>query len=440
MSEQLILQTRTPINASIWRPVGTLEDWQTNVATYAIGNSLFAFSIMTALSGPLLFVVGDQSGGFHLYGRSRSGKTTCLRVGASVWGRPDMHGIIKPWRATTNAWEGVAAEHCDFCLFLDEMGQGEPRVVSDSIYMLANSSGKLRAGRSGQAVRPQLWRLTILSSGEVSVATKLTEGGIRIRAGQDVRLASIPADAGCGMGVVEALHGFSDSGALIRHLGDAVGRGYGTVGRAWLQHLVNHRAWDESALVGGIRAAREEFLRANLPNGADAQIRSVGERFALAAAAGEIAIGWRLLPWPEGEAIRASARCFAIWAADRGISPGEDVEALRQVRSFIEQHGSSRFEMLGNDEVRVVDRVGFRRRNADGFEYLVLPEAWQTEVCAGLDPKQVADVLIAKGFLLGATDRHRAALVKIGDHGKLRVYRISGSIIGDAADQTVSPR
>ena len=59
MPEQLILQTRTPIYASIWRPVGTLEDWQANVATYAIGNSLFAFSITTALSGPLLFVLGD---------------------------------------------------------------------------------------------------------------------------------------------------------------------------------------------------------------------------------------------------------------------------------------------------------------------------------------------------------------------------------------------
>jgi putative DNA primase/helicase len=439
MAERLILQTRTPINVSNWRPVGTLEEWQSNVAAYAVGNAFFAFSIMVVLSSLLLFVVGDQSGGFHLFGRSRSGKTTCLRVGASVYGRPDLHGIIKTWRATTNAWEGIAAEYCDLCLPLDELGQSEPRDLSNTIYMLANGSGKLRAGRSGEAVRPMLWRLMLLSSGEVSVATKLAEGGIRIKAGQDVRLTSIPADAGRGMGVVEELHGFADAGALIRHLGDAVGRAYGTVRKRWMQHLVNHRAWDEAKLVADIRGAREAFLRAHLPNGADPQIRSVGERFALAAAAGEMAIGWKLLPWPEGEAIIAASRCFAIWLKDRGVAPGEDMAALQQVRSFIEKHGNSRFEPLGNDDntldIRVVDRAGFRRKVAGGgFEYLVLPEAWRTEVCAGLDPKQVADVLIERNLLLGATDRARAAAVTIGDHGKLRVYRIAGSILDGVVD------
>jgi putative DNA primase/helicase len=435
VTEQLILQTRTPINAAIWRPVGTLEGWQDNVAKYAVGNAFFAFSIMAALSGPLLFVVGDQSGGFHLYGRSRSGKTTCLRLCASVFGRPDMHGTIRNWRGTENAWEGIAAEHCDMILILDELGQGEPRIVSAAIYVLSNETGKLRANRTGHAVRPQLWRLMILSSGEMSVATKLAEGGIRIRAGQDVRLASIPADAGRRMGVVENLHGFADAGALIRHLSNVVGRDYGVVGRQWLQHLVNHRGWDESALVGGIRDAREAFLRQNLPNGADAQVRSVGERFALTAAAGEMAIGWELLPWPQGEALRAAARCFQIWIEDRGATAGEDVAAVQQVRGFIEKYGASRFEPLDDNDntsdIRVVDRVGFRRRDAAaGYEYLVLPEAWRTEVCVGLDPKQVADTLNDKGLLLGATGRHRAAKMRIGDHGQLRVYRIDGAILG----------
>lgn len=442
MSEQLILQTKVPINAAIWRPVGTLEAWQDNAAIYAVGNAIFAFSIMTALSGPLLFVVGDQSGGFHLHGRSRSGKTTCLRLCASVFGRPDMHGIIRNWRGTENAWEGIAAEHCDMILILDELGQGEPRVVSAAIYVLANETGKLRASRTGHAVRPQLWRLMILSSGEVSVATKLAEGGIRMRAGQDVRLASIPADAGCGMGVVEKLHGFADAGALIRHLGDVVGHDYGVVGRQWLQHLVNHYTWDKSALIANIRDAREAFLEENLPKRADPQVRSVGERFALTAAAGEMAIGWKLLPWPEGEAIRAAARCFELWGADRGAAAGEEVAAVQQVRGFIEQHGSSRFELLdANDEtadLRVVDRVGFRRRTAGaGYEYLVLPEAWRTEVCAGLDPNRVADTLIKQGFLERDAG-HRTTVARIGGHGRLRVYRIVASFMGADADAPVS--
>lgn len=67
------------------------------------------------------------------------------------------------------------------------------------------------------------------------------------------------------------------------------------------------------------------------------------------------------------------------------------------------------------------------------WEYLVLPETWKSEVCKGLDAKRTADLLAARGWLLGSTERHRADVVTIPGEAKMRLYRVSGAILGDDA-------
>jgi len=43
-----------------------------------------------AFAGPLLHMLGHESGGFHLYGDSSGGKTTHLQVAASIYGGPPL--------------------------------------------------------------------------------------------------------------------------------------------------------------------------------------------------------------------------------------------------------------------------------------------------------------------------------------------------------------
>ena len=82
---------------------------------------------------------------------------------------------------------------------------------------------------------------------------------------------------------------------------------------------------------------------------------------------------------------------------------------------------------------RAINRVGFRRRvggdSDERWEYWILPEAWKNEVCKGLDPRRTADLLAGRKFLLGGTERHRAALETIPGEGKRRLYRVSGAIL-----------
>jgi uncharacterized protein (DUF927 family) len=204
--------------------------------------------------------------------------------------------------------------------------------------------------------------------------------------------------------------------------------------------LVAERANAPEGLAEALKLMRDNFVTSNLPLAADGQVRSVCARFGLIAAAGELARGFGVVPWPEGEATRAAASCFQTWLADReGSGAGEDAEIIRQIRGFFEAHGTSRFEEISGDtesqsdaarEMRTINRVGFRWRDGDGWEYLVLPEAWRSEVCRGLDHKRAAGVLISRKLLTPDADGRPDRKESIRNHGRPRVYVISGAILG----------
>ena len=44
------------------------------------------FGISAGFAAPLLQIAGQESGGLHFVGSSRSGKTTILHVAGSIWG------------------------------------------------------------------------------------------------------------------------------------------------------------------------------------------------------------------------------------------------------------------------------------------------------------------------------------------------------------------
>lgn len=444
MGELYILQHSGAIDRA-YRRKGTVESWQENVALYAVGNSRLGLALCVAFAAPLLYPSSSESGGFHFRGGSSTGKTTALYVAGSAWGGGGIRGFIRTWRATSNGLEGVAALHCDALLCLDEIGQVDGRDAGQIAYMLANGQGKSRAGRSGEARPAAEWRLLFLSSGEVGLADKIAEDGRgrRVAAGQEVRIVDIPADAGAGMGLFENLHGFPTADAFARHLKTAAGEHYGEAWRAFMRLLVK----DFDAIAPTVNEYANEFLEEVLPADADGQISRVCARFALAAAAGEMATFFGVLPWPPREATTACKRCFQDWITARGgVEPAEEREAISAVRRFIEMHGTSRFEPMGtlapksdigeDLDVRIHNRAGFRRIGDDegGIEHLVLPEAWRSEVCAGMDAVRVAKTLANRGFLLPGEDGKLQKKVRLkGFSTSVRCYVISSAILGDDA-------
>ena len=82
---------------------------------------------------------------------------------------------------------------------------------------------------------------------------------------------------------------------------------------------------------------------------------------------------------------------------------------------------------------RTINRVGFRRRVHGAWEYHVLPQAWRNEVCEGLDPRRVAEVLADAGYLMpgkeGGKCRYDVKRRIYGDN-PMRTYLLRGTILG----------
>jgi uncharacterized protein (DUF927 family)/phage/plasmid primase-like uncharacterized protein len=408
--------------------VGTPDEWRTEVAGLAQGNSRLVFSLCVAFAAPLLELTGEDSGGFHLRGSSSTGKTTALRLAASVCGNPTRY--VRTWRATANGLEGIAAVHNDGLLVLDELHQIDPQQAGEVAYMLANGQGKARASRTGTARTAQAWRLLFLSSGEQSLSARLASIGKSSTAGQEVRLADIPADAKQGMGVIEELHGLASSAELIARLTEGFSRFHGAVGRQWLDVLARDRA----ALLGSLRENLDAVTAELAGTDASGQVRRVARRFALAALAGDLASGYGLTGWPAGEALAAARTCFAAWlSAFGGHGNHEERSLLAQVEAFLEAHGGSRFEPIdGVDRGPPVrDRVGFVRIDGDGArQYLVLPEQFRREVVTGFDVKWSARVLAENNLLVTQGDRHTCTERIPALGGIKRVYVLAPAAAG----------
>lgn len=402
---------------------GTAEEWRDSVAVLAAGNSRLVFALSVAFAGALADVVGEDSGGFHLRGGSSSGKTTALKVAASVWGNPSTYPRL--WRATANGLEGLAALHNDGLLILDELSQIDPKEAGEAAYLLANGQGKARASRTGAARQSARWRLLFLSAGEESLTALMARAGRKANAGQEIRLADIEADAGAGMGAFEVLHDQPSPAALALAVKDAAIRYHGAAGLTWLRCIVDDRSKLADFIADGIR----QFVEEAAPTDAAGQVLRVARRFALVAVAGELATHYGLTGWPEGEAINAARKCFAVWLESFGGTGNREERAmLSQVRAFFEAHGASRFEdVTATTDQRIPNRAGFYRTDGAGArEFMVLPEAFKRDVCQGFDTRAATAVLVKAGWLQPSTDGKTAQKPRLPGLGPTRCYIFTG--------------
>lgn len=460
-AERIVFQSDNQME-NTFRIRRDVKDWTDRIGRLCAGNSRLVFAVSCAFAGPLLRPAGMESGGFHLRGDSSSGKTTALRLAASVYGGPSY---MQRWRTTDNALEAIAAQHCDSLLILDELAQVEGKVAGECAYMLANEQSKARASRNGAARARLSWRLLFLSAGELGLADHMAEGGKRTRTGQEVRMADIPADAGKGMGAFERLHELADGAAFSSHLAREAGLCHGAVGHAFL-------AWaavNAGTLGRRLRDSVDLLASSWMPSKASGQVARVAARFALVGVAGAMATEAGLTGWDEGESEDAAKACFDAWLAARGgAGNGEVTNMLRQVRGFLEAHGEGRFtwwhRATDDHNAKTLQRAGFRRLiDEDGkplkiqktgytpgtskddkeiydavtaidgestqVEYFVLPEVFRTEICRGFDYKAVCKVLLQHGCLKPAKGREYDAKHRLPGLGLSWCYQFTPAIM-----------
>jgi putative DNA primase/helicase len=403
---------------------GTVQDWINSVGMRCSGNTRAVFAVSAAFAPPLLELLKEESGGVHLLGGSSSGKTTLQVVAGSVWGGGGREGYVRSWRATSNGVEAMAAMHNDGLLCLDELSQIDPRDAVDIAYLLANGAGKQRMNKAIQAQTKASWRLLFLSSGEVSLSQHIASIGRKTLAGQRIRLLDVPADAGAGLGVFEDIHGAKDGATFSAELRHAALTCHGSPIRGFMQALVSGR----KALVDKATRIRDRFISDVVPADSCGEVFRAAGRFALIAAAGELASALGITGWKEGEANAASQKCFLDWLQARGTSkPSDEEAAVQQVIGFIQQYAASRFQEEDPYPSNYVarDRAGFIRVRQKTRIYLIFPAVFAQDVCSGYDPQFVAKALRKRRMLLGQKGKHLTIRTRLkGLPSSHRVYAV----------------
>lgn len=427
-SEVVRLQSDT--SSRTYSVAGTAAGWRAEVAALCAGNSRCVLALCTGFAAMLLEFTELESGGFNIKGSSSTGKTTALVATASIFGDSNY---VNRWRATSNGLESIAALHNHTALVLDELAQVDPREAGEIAYMLANGQGKQRSARTGGAKQRQSWQLMFLSAGEIGLAQHMADGGKKVKAGQEVRMVDVEADAGRGFGLFDTLHDHPDGAALSTAIKAAAARHHGHAVLEFAKVL----AASTNELPAHIAREIAIFTKACLPDGKiGGQVHRVCERFALLALAGELATTNGVTGWKNGEALRAAKRCFLEWLATRGtITNAEPGAMIEAVRSYISKHEEARFTDLDLEHRTIhrvtINRAGWRRKVGDGREYLIDPSVFKTEVCAGFDVSAVCKVLVEAGCLESAEEsgKTRYSLKRrIVGEGPRRVYLVTGKI------------
>ena len=410
----------SPRLADVFESAGTLEEWKNNVAEPCLGNPLLEFAIAFAFTGPLLEPCSLEGGGLHFFGPSSCGKTTALKVAGSVCGGGGKYGYIRQWRATDNALESTAAAHCDNLLCLDEIGQASSRVVSEVAYMLANGQGKARANKDGNAKAIQEWKLSFMSTGELTLADKIAEDGRgQVMAGQAVRVLDIPADGGTGHGFFTSIPNELDGHAFSQQLVGAAGRFYGTALRGFLGRLVDRL----EEHVSDVEKRIANFVLKECPVGASGQVKRACQRFGLIAAAGEKAICFGILPWPEGTALNAARFGFSAWIKERGgIGDMEIENALERIKTFFQKYAETRFrnfEFGGQLGYAPSNPAGYTWKENDGTRiFLVESNVFRDELCRGVNRYLLRGRLMELDWLARNKNGHLLETKCIGGRNK----------------------
>lgn len=407
----------TPTQSDV---AGTLDEWRDEVAALCLGNSRLLLSTSLAFAGPLLRLTNQSSFGVHLVGPSSIGKSTAMLVAASVLGKPANK--IQTWNATKVGLETTADSCNDSTLFLDEIGQADPHVLGDTIYMLANGEGRARANADLSRRAKLQWRTTFLSNGEVDLEHSLASVGKRHKAGHDVRMINIEADTDR-HGIFEELHGHQNGASLSKTLAELTTRYHGVAFRSFVEELT----LDIDGAQAFVEEHRADMMRRLGAKECDGQVQRVADAFGLISAAGELANRFGITGWPAGSVAAVVEQLFRKWLARRGTSGSlEEAKIIEQLVDLLE----GRYGQFLADGPNV-------KKWGETYGYKLEPDLHLyvygfKKTFAGFNTNYVHKVLRKHGILTHGTGRD------LPRHSQSRVYQLSLEKIADAYDRLLA--
>jgi putative DNA primase/helicase len=330
---------------------GSLNEWRHAVAAPCDGNAIPMVAIGTMLASaaiPFLPQAGEANTMVHIVGVTTTGKTTSLRIGASVWGSgsdtSDPRSFVETWRTTGNASENLLAGHNHVGICLDEMQLLDGKAAWSWAYEFASGRSKHRMNADASAKRIRGWELFALSSGEKTLEDHANDAVFHKRrvmgGGAGARVVNIHVET-----IFTNLHGQPDAKAFTERLATSASKTYGCTGPAFVEWLLANPNEARDKLAG-LQGVWDAVAAAILPPAPSAQAARVASRLGSIACAAALAATVLELPWfassdpvdkaiddapvndPGRAALWAFAEALRLWIEKHGGEASTEMAAL----------------------------------------------------------------------------------------------------------------
>ncbi len=214
---------------------GKLEQHVAALREAWAASPIAAAAICAAFAAPLLEPLDAPNFALHLPGDSSRGKTSMLKIAASVFGDPNSDQWVASWNTSLVGAELRAAALSGLPLCFDEVGSSDATAIERMVYMLINGGGRARGQKDLSLRETPTWKTIVLSTGERRLADEDAATGAQVR--------------------VLQFH-VSDFGDLdaagVDALRELAAEHHGHAGREWVQHLLEIDDWE--ALRKGYKA------------------------------------------------------------------------------------------------------------------------------------------------------------------------------------------
>lgn len=227
---------------------GSLRGWVEAMRTLADeGLMIPQAAVLASFVPPLQRRLQIPNFILDLHGDTSTGKSTTLRLAASVWGRPyDPDSAVMQWMNAQAAIEQVAGVCGELPVFLDDAQHCPAELKRSVVYMIANGRGKGRSmGGSGVRETPT-WHTVALSTSEEPLSEASPHEGARGRI-LSVGGQTSPFRPG--------------SAELVRALEGASSLNHGQAGEAFVRHLNGWGAPEWARWQQRYTAVRNELLK-----------------------------------------------------------------------------------------------------------------------------------------------------------------------------------
>lgn len=184
-----------------------------------------------------------------LHGHTSTGKSTSLKLSASVYGRPhDPDSLVLQWTNTRVAVEQVAAMCSELPVYLDDAQHCAAELKRSVIYMIANGRGKGRGARGGGVSETPTWHTVAISTSEEPLYESSPHEGAR---GRILPMGGINPPF---------RHG---SASLVRSLEKAAAANHGHAGEIFIRHLNGLTELDWLRWQRRYAAVRDDLARSS---------------------------------------------------------------------------------------------------------------------------------------------------------------------------------